>query len=705
MMSKYLNLCIIGVCVVISNISINAQSTPPCGHDIVTKQWWDKNPKSKEDYYRTVQKIQASIKSTSKVHNSGIRNQRMSIPVVFHVLHLNGPENISDEQIHDQIRILNRDYQKQNEDTSRVVDVFKNNIANVDFEFHLARIDPYGNCTDGIVRHYTPKTVWNSSRLEDFTYTWPAEKYLNIYVVKKIDIAPAYTFLPGVGIPAYADAVVCESWLVGSIGTATSQNTRVLTHEVGHWFGLPHIWGVSNAPGVECGDDFVEDTPITKGFTTCSINNAKICNPDIHENVQNYMDYSPCKLMFTNGQAAYMRETISLGLNKRDHLVSDSNLIATGVIGEVSCAIKADFFSIYNSICKGDSIKFYSQSKTGDKNGYITWFFEGGIPAVSSDSIVDVTYVEAGEYKVTLTISGQNGTDSLTKFIKVYDGYGGQKTPHFYNFDDGIIPSEIQFFKNDPNGFGWQILENIGANDTGGCLYLDNASTNSKGRNAYFETPFFDFSDNSKPSMSFYYAYAKNSEAQVDSFRLEYTLDCGKTWRVFPGMPGTNTMANLTGGVNSSAFFPNGPDQWRKLTLSNTFQALFKNKSNVKFRFYFGADSSIDGTNNFFIDEINIKNESITAIQEQAIENIIIYPNPSTSTITVEILGTNRDNYVTELSNVTGQNLDEIRLISVSDGKMRFTINDTHQLSAGLYFVKIKKSGFPEIVKKIVILN
>jgi len=36
---------------------------------------------------------------------------------------------------------------------------------------------------------------------------------------------------------------------------------------------------------------------------------------------------------------------------------------------------------------------------------------------------------------------------------------------------------------------------------------------------------------------------------------------------------------------------------------------------------------------------------------------------------------------------------------------MRFTINDTHQLSAGLYFVKIKKSGFPEIVKRIVILN
>lgn len=69
------------------------------------------------------------------------------------------------------------------------------------------------------------------------------DKYLNFYIVKSINIAPAYTFLPDIGIPEYADAIVCESRLVGSIGTATSANSRVLTHEVGHWFGLPHIWG------------------------------------------------------------------------------------------------------------------------------------------------------------------------------------------------------------------------------------------------------------------------------------------------------------------------------------------------------------------------------------------------------------------------------------------------------------------------------
>lgn len=703
MTSKILTLLTFVVCTVNFSVSVQAQSTSPCGHDHVTAQWWAKNPKSKEDYERSVKKVNASINSKANFNNSGMRNARMIIPVVFHILHLDGPENISDEQIHDQIRILNRDYQKQNEDTSRVVDAFKNNIADVDFEFQLASIDPKGNCTNGIVRHYTPKTNWNSSRLEDFAYTWPSEKYLNIYIVKKIDIAPAYTFLPGIGIPDYADAIVCESWLVGSIGTATSLNSRVLTHEVGHWFGLPHIWGVSNAPGVECGDDFVDDTPVTKGFVSCSVNNSKICNPDIHENVQNYMDYSPCKLMFTNGQAAYMRETISLGLNKRDQLVSDKNLMATGIIGDKPCAAKADFYSIFSSICKGESIKFYSQSQTGDINGTQKWIIEGGNPSVSFDTIVDVFFAEAGEYEVKLLVSGLNGRDSLTKVINVYDGNGGQKAPHFYTFDDGILPSDIQLFNNDPNGIHWQTLTDIGANNTKGCFFLHNAATDSKGTKAYFETPFFDFFDNSKPSMSFYYSYAKNSATQADTFRLEYTLDCGKTWRIFPGIPGTNTMANLTGGVTSSAYFPNEPEQWRKLTLTSSFQALFKNKNSVKFRFYFGGDSQSSGANNFFIDEININNESISVLQDQSTQNIDIYPNPSTAGINIDVQGTDVSNFQIEIGNLTGHYLYKISPESISGDKIRFVINKDKQMQPGIYFVKIKKEGFTDIVRKIVV--
>lgn len=675
-----------------------AQHTSPCGHDHVLFQWWNQHPKMKTQYEQTL-----SLRHITKSENLGSRNNKIIIPVVFHILHLNGPENISDAQIHDQIRILNRDYQKMNADTSQVISSFKNNIADVNFEFQLAKLDPDGNCTNGIVRHYTSKTNWNSSRLEDFTYTWPADKYMNIYIVKKIDIAPAYTFLPGIGIPDYADAIVCESWLVGTIGTATTANSRVLTHEIGHWFGLPHIWGVSNAPGVACGDDDVEDTPITKGFIVCTPNNAKICDPNIVENLQNYMDYTPCKLMFTNGQAAYMRETITLGLNKRDQLVSEENLISTGIIGDKPCATVANFYSIFSNICKGETIRFFDQSQTGSDIKNISWYIPGGTPSFSEDSIVDITFSEVGEYEIKLVVSGPNGVDSLSKFIRVLDGNNGIKAPVYYAFENGTLPDHIQIYNNEASDQKWETLSSLGADNTEGCIFLNNASSGG-GRGAYFETPFYDFTDNPKPNMSYYYAYAKYSENQSDTFRIEYTLDCGKTWKTFPGISGPNTMANNTGGVTSNAFYPDGAQQWKKVTLTSAFQSLFKNKPSVKLRFYFRADPASSGANNIFIDEINITNESISSLQELDESNIDIYPNPATSEITISIREADANEYQVEITSLTGQSISQIIPSNPDESNTNFMINQDGMMKPGLYIVKIKKEGFLDVIRKVVIL-
>src|SRR5574343_1102251 len=46
---------------------------------------------------------------------------QLTIPIVFHIIHQWGEENISDEQIFDAVRILNEDYNKDNADTTEIV--------------------------------------------------------------------------------------------------------------------------------------------------------------------------------------------------------------------------------------------------------------------------------------------------------------------------------------------------------------------------------------------------------------------------------------------------------------------------------------------------------------------------------------------------------------------------------------------------------
>ena len=106
------------------------------------------------------------------------------IPIVFHVLHNYGPENISDAQIKDAVRILNLDYNKLNSDTSVAYTSFKKIIGNSHFEFRLAQLDPNGNCTNGIDRIVTTQTynANDSSKLNP----WPRGQYLNVWTASKL---------------------------------------------------------------------------------------------------------------------------------------------------------------------------------------------------------------------------------------------------------------------------------------------------------------------------------------------------------------------------------------------------------------------------------------------------------------------------------------------------------------------------------------
>ncbi|HQZ42046.1 MAG TPA: hypothetical protein PK735_04090, partial [Flavobacteriales bacterium] len=65
-----------------------------------------------------------------------------TIPVVFHIIHENGLENISDEQVYDAMRVLNDDFNKLNSDWQNVRPEFVGIVSDVGVNFALAQKDP-----------------------------------------------------------------------------------------------------------------------------------------------------------------------------------------------------------------------------------------------------------------------------------------------------------------------------------------------------------------------------------------------------------------------------------------------------------------------------------------------------------------------------------------------------------------------------------
>jgi PKD repeat protein len=190
------------------------------------------------------------------------------IPVVFHVIHAGGTENIPDAQIFAEVEDLNEDFRKLNADLSETVPFFQQVAGDVKVEFRLAQIDPNGNCTNGINRIFSPLTlVGDDGAKQDY---WPRNKYLNVWTVRQMGGGAAgYAYYPNAltGLGVIFDGVIMLS---GGIGA----NQNVLTHEIGHVFNLAHTWG-ANVAGIEgtgdgfmvnqCSDDDVQDTPLTKG--------------------------------------------------------------------------------------------------------------------------------------------------------------------------------------------------------------------------------------------------------------------------------------------------------------------------------------------------------------------------------------------------------------------------------------------------------
>jgi hypothetical protein len=322
----------------------------------------DPNRLSTDEFEQWIRpKLEKNAKSrTSKNFKT---NGVITIPVVVHIIS-NGDaegvnENILDQQVISQIRVLNEDFRKKSGTPG-----FNTNPvgADVEIEFELANKDPNGIATNGITRVNLGAASWSTDDIDAIVKPqtqWNPDKYFNIWVVNltRTNLL-GYAQLPSAsGLSGLSnneggrttDGVVIGYKYFGSSTYFANGNYqpgydkgRTATHEVGHWLGLRHIWGDAGEGEDGCtSDDYCQDTPNAAIENEGCPSNVDSCpnSPGV-DMVENYMDYTndECMNIFTNDQKARMITVINNSIRRKSLQTSDAlnpkfaNDAATGVV-------------------------------------------------------------------------------------------------------------------------------------------------------------------------------------------------------------------------------------------------------------------------------------------------------------------------------------------------------------------------------------
>ncbi|MEO5943965.1 MAG: M43 family zinc metalloprotease [Ferruginibacter sp.] len=266
-----------------------------------------------------------------------VPNEVINIPIVVHVVFNTAGQNISDAQILSQIKVLNEDYRLRNATASNIPAAFKSFAADTRLNFCLAKVDPTGHETNGIIRKYTTSPYFTDESMKYSSQggdnAWDCKKYLNIWVCYIFGRSLGFATLPGG--PADKDGVVINYDVFGNVGSLRSEFNmgRTATHEIGHWLGLKHIWGDQ-----DCGSDDVDDTPRQRfsNYYCPSFPHATTCSPNADGDMfMNYMDFTDdaCMSMFTQGQKMKMRSLFAKNGSRSSFLNSfacDASLATAG---------------------------------------------------------------------------------------------------------------------------------------------------------------------------------------------------------------------------------------------------------------------------------------------------------------------------------------------------------------------------------------
>lgn len=662
-----------------------------CGTDEMHQQLFTTHPEYNAGIIRAYERLQSETAAYMQQIKPKSGNPYI-IPVVFHIIHNYGPENIDDSQVLDAVRLINEQYRKENADTSSIIPEFKNIAADCEIEFRIAQLDPNGNCTSGITRTVSPLTSIGDHQVKSLIQ-WPPDRYLNVYICEQAAGLAGHSMMPPAAdtIPQW-DGIVMQHAYVGSIGTSSPFKKTVLSHEIGHFLNLQHIWGGNNVPNYyylpvasagNCAfDDDVTDTPNTVGWQSCNISGQSCGSLD---NVQNYMDYSYCSMMFTEGQKLRMHAALNSTVANRKNLWQPSNLIATGTDDLTYYLCTAKFDVSRNLICAGESIDFTDISSHGITSR--EWTFPGGIASNTTDSSTSVTYSNPGKYNVRLKIGNGSSFIDTTwiDYITVLPAIGTMiGMDEGFEYEPAYAQKWMTIDKNAP--INWDFAPvGFASNHS---FFINNYETPIPTSYEFISEP-MDVSALSQVAISFDWAYAKIEGSLVDQLRVYISNNCGQTWQTSKTLAGSplKTVPDIVSGP----YTPSGDADWKNTLIASIPPAFRVNNLMVRFAF----DNK--GQNNIYIDNIQIGHPDQLQTVLLTNRNFSIHPNPAQEQLNFE-LGENHGVNQILIIATDGQVVKKFETIPSA---ANFILN-LNGIQNGLYLIRLNGIHGNQVIRQVI---
>lgn len=635
------------------------------------------------------------------------------VPVVVHIIHNGEPigtgTNISDAQIQSQINVLNKDYNRLNEDAINTPAEFQSVAGAFDIEFVLAKQDPEGLATNGIVRVQGSKTAWTMSdnyQLKSQSY-WPAEDYLNIWVCNETDFL-GYAQFPVSGLPGLensstnrlTDGVVVAYDVFGSADEgsfnlqANYKKGRTTTHEIGHFFGLKHIWGDDNG---DCtGTDYVNDTPNQAGSTSgCPVHPRLTCD-DATSMFQNFLDYThdACMNLFTQGQVSRM-EIIIENSPRRASLTTSHGLLDPVPLPNdlgIQTIVDPQTGQCSTPFAPSLEVKNYGSNPIASARVLLK---RDGVNTETKDFTFNPALAPLASTAISFApITLTQGNHNVSFQILLTNAGADPNSANNIRDQDVFVPESIavpflETFNTIPD---WSII-NPDQNFTWDLATTPEGGTNTAMKMDFFNyedhlgeldfliTPVFDLTDAPAALLKFDVAYARFQNSN-DGLRVVLLNNCSMD--ISSGIEVySKSGASLETTASISSDFVPASDQWRNEAVD---LSAYIGQSNLQLAFV----AFNDWGNNLYIDNVSLTTTPVHDVTllsiikpgpvtcENQVAPILVIKNSGTLVNSVKVKSTVNGQASTQTItniNLNGNEESELQLgpISLADGENEIT--------------------------------